>query len=99
MKQREFPFTHCFGRKTKRGMDVLRFQVRIGAEDLVSCHAFGDHANDGRDWDAQPPDARDTIHLLWINGDSGHGFSTEGRQEVTQLRPLKYTPITAGPSC
>lgn len=40
-------------------MDVFELEVRVGVEDLLSAHAFGEYPDDRRDRDAQTTDAGD----------------------------------------
>src|SRR5258708_26918625 len=47
-------------------MDVIAFQVRIGAQYLGLGHAVSDHADDGRHRNAQPANARHPAHLVRV---------------------------------
>ena len=49
-------------------MDVVAFEVRIGAQYLALGHAVGDDAHDGRHRNAQGANARHAAHLAGIEG-------------------------------
>src|SRR5262249_15282691 len=64
--ERKGALPHRLRRIPKRLMDVLAFQIWIGAQYLGLGHAVGDHADDGRNRDAEAANARHATHLARV---------------------------------
>src|SRR2546430_11892831 len=68
-RQRSFP--HRLSGVLQGLLDVTRFEVRIGFEDLGLRHSVGDHADHAGHRDAQASNAGNAAHLVRVHGDPG----------------------------
>ena len=50
--------------------DVFGLEVRVVGEDLRFAHSASEHAENGRDGDAEAADAGDSAHLVGVDGDA-----------------------------
>lgn len=95
MKQWELTFSHGLGGKAERRMDILSREIRKCTEDLFLRHSVRYHADDGRNWNAQPANTGHAVHLLWIDRDSAHDCGTEKDGGTAPIRGFQYTPVAS----
>jgi hypothetical protein len=83
--ERQLTFAHRLGGIAQRFDDVLRLQIRIGGKNFGFGHAVGDHRHDGRDRDAQTPEARHAAHLTRVDRYAGkfHGSALPAGRGAT----------------
>jgi hypothetical protein len=67
-EEREFTLLDRCGGELERSEDVILDHIREVIEDLLVGTARGQLAQDSADGYTQPPDARQTTHLLGIDG-------------------------------
>jgi hypothetical protein len=68
----QYSLANSVGGILKSGLHVRRFKIRIVLKNLLSGHALGHHANDGRNENPQFANTRDTVHLLGLDSDAVH---------------------------
>lgn len=69
------PLSKDLGCKLKRLENVFRFQIWVGAENLLLCHSGAEFAQDRRDRNSKAADAGHPRHLSRIYGDASKNHS------------------------
>lgn len=88
MPERQFTLVDGSGCIAQRLLDIVHAELRKLAEDLVSAHPFGHHANDRGDGDPGPLDARNATHDQVVDGDPLKAHMPIVTVKIAVARPL-----------
>jgi hypothetical protein len=72
----QFALANRFGSVAERLADVFALQIGIRVENLILCHPFTHHPDDGGNGNPQTSYARKSVHLGGVHGDSCEGSHT-----------------------
>jgi len=96
MQERNFPLSHCLSGVNERRVNVLRLQVGKRSKNVFLRHSFREHADHCRDWNTQTANARNSVHLLWIDSYSAHDRGTGGIEPQFRTTRLSIPLAASG---